>query len=71
MFFFNVKLLGGFKNDKRHGDGIYYRKEDTTLWQQKWKNGQILSQFKLSEAGEYLPDGFLNDYSKIFYEMQR
>jgi hypothetical protein len=44
------KYEGGFKNDKKHGDGIAFNKADGSVWQQKWKNGTILSSFKLSDG---------------------
>ena len=34
------------KNDKKNGDGLAFIKEDGSVWQQKWKNGVLISNFK-------------------------
>eukprot|EP01114_Cavostelium_apophysatum_P014979 TRINITY_DN3999_c0_g2_i2.p1 TRINITY_DN3999_c0_g2~~TRINITY_DN3999_c0_g2_i2.p1 ORF type:complete len:442 (-),score=85.91 TRINITY_DN3999_c0_g2_i2:582-1907(-) len=46
------KYEGKFKNDKKHGDGIAFVKEDGSFMQQKWKNGVLINEYKITSEEE-------------------
>jgi hypothetical protein len=48
------KYEGEFRNDKKHGEGIAFQKEDGTVWHQQWKNGVLISSAKLSDGNIFL-----------------